>query len=273
MSKKLDKNVEGHCHLCGNWNELSYDHVPPKAAGNRNPVLRADFVRAMEVGLDGSIEDLDAEKEQQGAGYYSLCRECNKNMGIWYVEAYARWAKQAMESIAYAQHPRLVFFEYDIHPLRCLKQVLSMFFSINNEKLRELYPSLADFVMDKDSQDLPTDVEIFAYLTASQTLRYMGVTGQIRKDKGLEKIITLSELSFYPFGFVLCLKDSPAPDDRLFSINYFAQYRYNDRQKIYLRLHELPVLLALPGDYRSEAEIQANIVRAKLQTLGLVPPL
>lgn len=267
------KSVRGLCHLCGSLADLNYEHVPPKAAGNRDPVLRAGFVEAMGLGLDGSVREVAAEKEQAGAGYYSFCPECNKNMGLWYVPAYGEWTKQASKILSkFSASLRGTFFEFDISPLSCLKQIVAMFFAINTEKMRELYPDLAQLVLDKEAQGLPSGSDVYMYLVRGGVLRYMGVTGQIRKDKGIDKPILLSEISFPPFGFVLCLRDYPAPDERLHKINHFADYGYGAKHRVALHLHELPVHLPLPGDYRTKAEIRAHEDRERLRRLGLHPP-
>ena len=30
---------KGNCHLCGEFKELSFEHIPPKAAFNDRPIL------------------------------------------------------------------------------------------------------------------------------------------------------------------------------------------------------------------------------------------
>ena len=31
----------GHCHLCGQYGELTFEHIPPRGAYNKHPVLVA----------------------------------------------------------------------------------------------------------------------------------------------------------------------------------------------------------------------------------------
>ena len=64
-----------------------------------------------------------------------------------------------------------------------------------------------------------------------------------------------SEFTFPPFGFVLTF-NSPAPDERLTDITYFAdEYAYNQKRTIWLRLPVLPIYTFFPGDYRDRDQV------------------
>lgn len=253
---------------------MSYDHVPPKAAGNRYPVVRAAFEQA--ISLEPVETSGKRDIQQQGAGEYSMCRPCNTNMGLWYVPAYAKWCKQVMIFLMKSGGAPSLYYPYEIHPLRVIKQVASMFFSINNPRLREAQPELAEFVLNREKRYLSPEYGFYVYLTTSPRMRYLGLMAQVwvgrPEARGKRSQITvLTEMSHPPFGFVLTFEGSPPPDDRLYNISHFARYGYDDVDQIFLRLNTLPVVLAFPGDYRTPEEIVEQRLKSELRSLGLVP--
>lgn len=87
----MDKDKYGSCKLCGNTTALTYEHVPPKNAHNKN--------RFYIFPSDSSINDPFLEKpkgkpEQGGIGYYSLCESCNTKTGAWYGKSYIDFVNQ-----------------------------------------------------------------------------------------------------------------------------------------------------------------------------------
>jgi hypothetical protein len=56
------------CHVCGEHKKLSFEHVPPKAAFNANPILRAEFEKAL---ASENIDELRCKVHQRGSGAYT----------------------------------------------------------------------------------------------------------------------------------------------------------------------------------------------------------
>ena len=76
------KNKFGKCHLCGKYAELTFEHVPPKSANNKD---RAKLLTGKEIFDTKKLrtgESLRYINQQQGAGNYTLCKECNNNTGL-----------------------------------------------------------------------------------------------------------------------------------------------------------------------------------------------
>ena len=87
---------EGPCHLCGVHTRLSFEHVPPEAAFNRYPIVRATREQILspdEFSGEGGIV------EPRGSGAYTLCERCNSFTGGCYGAEYASWARQGFERI------------------------------------------------------------------------------------------------------------------------------------------------------------------------------
>ena len=71
---KLKKEREDVCNLCGQIKHLTWDHVPPKAAGNINEVN----VNTLFTGLP--TEDKYQKRYQSGIKFRTICDKCNNDI-------------------------------------------------------------------------------------------------------------------------------------------------------------------------------------------------
>jgi hypothetical protein len=249
----LAKAPEGNCHLCGKYGPLSFEHLPPRSAFNDQPVLLGSIDSVWDAGMDET--KVKGKIQQRGAGAYTLCGWCNSFTGRNYAPAFTAWCRQGMEIMYRASgRPSLIYMNY-LMPLSVLKQICTMFFSVNGPRFREKQPWLEHFVLDRESQALPDKYRIYAYFKGAGPLRSSGVAGWLRADSG--QMLALSEISFPPYGYVLCFDDvRPHPD--LYDITFFRRFRYGQFGVVNLRLPVLPTHLPLPGDYRSKEEIDSG---------------
>ena len=86
----MTKKVHGICCICGQETELTFEHIPPRAAFNHFSLKLYDFWGYL---LSNRTR---YNQLQKGAGMYSLCERCNNLTGEWYGAAYAEFAVQGM---------------------------------------------------------------------------------------------------------------------------------------------------------------------------------
>lgn len=240
----------GKCHLCGKVGELSFEHVPPRKAFNEKPVVKAKFDEVLGLGPDAQIK---GPVQQRGMGDYTLCLKCNNDTGSWYGRSFVDWCYQGLEILLKTNaKPTLIYLNY-LFPLRILKQIITMFFSVNGPGFGDANPALVKFVLNRDEYNLSPKYRFFVYYNTSGRFRYAGVSAMVNVYTG--KLWTLSEINFPPYGYVLTF-DSGPPDSRLFEITHFSKYRYNDHAVKALRLPVLPTHMWFPGDYRTKEEIE-----------------
>jgi hypothetical protein len=128
------KPVEGHCRVCGAYGQLSQEHVPPKRAFNGMPYIRLDLEQAMALGPD---EVPEGPKREGGIRFHTLCRQCNNDFGGWYARAFVEWCYQGMTILQRSDgRPRLVYAHH-VYPMRVIKQIITMFFSVNSDQFRK----------------------------------------------------------------------------------------------------------------------------------------
>lgn len=246
--------ILGTCHLCGSYTKLSFEHVPPKAAFNNRPVKRiiGDVLLRGRAALE-DMENMKGRTQQLGAGDYTLCERCNNDTGAWYGNAFAEWTWQGARILSLTEGQPSLYYNFQIFPLRVIKQVLCMFFSANGEKFREAQPELVRLILNREGHYLKPGIRIFTFFNPAPVIRQTGVVGQMNVYTGRRTV--MSEITFPPLGYLMTFNSEP-PDERLIDISFFAEYRYNDWKEITLRIPALPVYTYLPGDYRPREAFQ-----------------
>lgn len=248
------KKPEGNCHICGRYETLSFEHVPPNKAFNDKPVILKRMMDVINEGPDLDMTNKRGKIQQRGMGGYTLCGRCNNLTGTWYAKDYIDWAHQGMLLNMKSNGAGSVYYPFYIYPLRVIKQIITMFFSLNGDKFSTVNQELVDFVLNKERKYISPKYKIYAYLKGEGNIRSSGVVSKIDVLSGANRAEIFSELTFPPFGYVLCL-DSPPPDKRLVDITYFTRFSYNEWDIVYLKIDRLPTYMTFPGDYRTKREI------------------
>jgi len=136
-----------------------------------------------------------------------------------------------------------IIFEYAIQPLNILKQVLSMFMSIDTSDQLLHLEGLSNFILDKDSKALPDNLRVFIYHTTTKQVR--NGWGMARTEKGYH---TLGEITFPPFGIVYALNSEPTRND-FFEITDFKNFNFNQTAQARLSIPFLTPKTYIPGLY------------------------
>lgn len=220
MAKK--KKVEGNCAICGKYETLTFEHIPPKKAFNNSPI---------QVQLHEQLFDYESHKYQtfsrknNGFGRYTLCQKCNNLTGDWYARDYIEFASQGMENYKATDKGDIgVKGEYTFKPLNVLKQVIAIFLSADHNGSLQADKELIEFILNKEKVGLSKKYKVFIYSSVSKKKRLNGIQ-TIRTSKGA--FVNWSEFNFNPFGFVLAV-DSVPPNDYMVDISKFGDCRYND---------------------------------------------
>lgn len=242
------KSIRGICHICGIDGPLSEEHIPPKGAFNDQKM----YVGKPANGMPGGPDDIvDRKTVDGGVRMYTLCGNCNNNTGGWYARAFIDWCHKGKNILERSGgKPELVYC-YQIRPLRVLKQIATMFFSVVGPDFSKRVPDLVKFVLNKEERYLPPDFRFFAYYnvgTERDHLRYAAPIGILNIETREQSLF--SEITFSPFGYVMVLSNTTPPDRRLVEISHFAHYSYDAVRDIELPFAVLPTHFRLAGDYR-----------------------
>ena len=88
--------ITGECCICGTFGELTFEHVPPRAAFNDRRVFEAKLDSLLGGQWKPGTPITKGRYVQRGVGRHSLCGKCNNDTGTGYGQAYVDFARQAM---------------------------------------------------------------------------------------------------------------------------------------------------------------------------------
>lgn len=247
----------GHCHLCGGFGKLSFEHVPPESAFNNQKVVTPDAKKVFELRDLDQLKNLTGKQSQRGQGGYTLCERCNSLTGHWYGSNYAAWAYQGADYLRRSNGCKTqLAYPYHLLPLRVIKQIACMFFSVNSPQFREAHPELERFALNKEAKHLPPHIRIYVGYLWSDRSRAAGVTGSMQLDKtsGVTRMRVYSEISFPPFSYILSL-NSAAPEHDMLDITFFGNYGYDEFATLQLPIPMLSIYTPFPGDFRDRETV------------------
>ncbi|HEX8734781.1 MAG TPA: hypothetical protein VF721_05615 [Pyrinomonadaceae bacterium] len=243
---------EGFCRLCGNYGELTFEHIPPRKAFNDKGVL----LHSLNYISDASYQiakKIPQRRHNAGLGERSLCGKCNNLTGAWYGDAYVDWAKQGMSYLDIIEKSVSISLPFYIKPLNVLKQIVTMGLAMSSGSLINNY-ELRKFVLNIREKELPSEYLFYVYLTNKKsTARYMADSIQLDTHTGAMDFV-LAEVALPPFGVVILNfipdRKSSVTDDNLCFINHFSKYDYNVWTTVYLKIPVHRIWSPTPLDYR-----------------------
>jgi len=247
----------GHCHLCGAVGELSYEHVPPRKAFNDQRVLEAEISRLlMSTNFSEYISTDGARENQAGAGAWTLCHNCNNKTGSWYGGIYVEWARQGMRVFKSSSTNSIVTINFDVYPLRVLKQVLVMFASACAPGVFSANFELQKLIFNKYEQRVPEGMRLFVFMVhpSSFAARQSSVSSVVNLEEA-GKSYRFAEICFPPFGYILTFGSDPI-NKEIVDITYFEKYSFAERVQMTLSMPVLSINSHLPGDFRTMTEIE-----------------
>lgn len=247
---------EGNCRLCNKFGKLTFEHVPPKVSFNKT--TRYKLITFIDYAKKSNPfeQTTKGKVEQGGIGFYSLCKSCNNFLGTNYVPAYQLYINSFID---FAKKKEFNLFELTMHeftPLKVLKQIVSMFFSINGEAFSENNRDLAEFILSPISKNLPARFRVFNYINTEDQLRNLGVMalGNLTSSG----LIVASEIAFPPMGYLLTIDfKGQLPFHQ--EITSFAQYDLDENVNFDFKIYRLPTHLPHILDYRDKTTIQNSL--------------
>ena len=264
-------NKIGKCALCGKIEPLTFEHIPPKSAFNIRPVkpIKLHDKIGDSERLPWEIKGLQFSNLQKGMGKWSLCKECNSKTGTWYGTEYAEIAHVAYKAIKEYKtfdHPgnNYLLTLTGVHPLRFIKQVFSMFCSVNDPDDGR-FDEIREFVLVRDKYGIDIKkYKLCMYFTDSHFRKACGEMGIVRiLPDGSTDLVFMSEIAAAPLGFILYLDPSDSYPYSGFDITNCAAHKYDEMCDLKMPFIMYEVNTVFPEDYRSKKEIIENREKCK----------
>lgn len=252
------KRPFGKCALCGEECELTFEHIPPKKAFNSAPARPVSVSHIVKDNnrMPWDTSGLPYTNQQQGFGKYSLCEKCNNDTGTWYGDAYVEFVHIAHDIISRVPSSSNGAVRIkDIYPLRFIKQVISMFCSINDAD----NPTMADlreFVLDKNASGLnKSKYKICMYFTNSEIMKCAPLSILVFTNKSALEFVSVSEITARPLGFILYFNPAVNLKCDGIDITCFADCKYDEKADVMIPWRVNEVNDVFPTMYRTKREI------------------
>jgi hypothetical protein len=253
------------CRICRQRPADSFEHVPPRKALNDEATRVYGITDWLEA-PDGVLQG--GEIEQRGAGGIYLCQRCNNNTGSWYgkelVVAAASGASilrqtplDELDAKLKATWASVTFTQSETgpHPLRFIKQVVTMLLAISPIELSAKNPALGDFVMERTKTGLPDDYRFYLSLFAGPNARTVG--GGVKIDLERNRSDVVVEVAFPPFAYVMTIGSEPDAIPTA-EITDCVNVGYDQRADMELGLLVGFGHVPFPIDYRTKAMIERD---------------
>jgi len=267
-----NKRKIGICHICGQNKYLTFEHIPPEKAFNE---YKTYIYKGKQVIFRGDhkfpwdFSDIKGKHSQRGFGNFTLCEECNNNTGSWYGGKFIDFIFQSY--IIYNSNSNKKFIKetfYNIYPLAIIKQIISMFASINSPDFFEVNQDLRKFVLDKNEKYLNTKkYGLYVYFLKGPLHKFIGLSSRLNINTRLIRVVT--ELATMPLGFVLEIEPKPIYREEYnnFDILLFSNFNLSDSIDIHLEIPVLECNSYFPTDYRTREEIFNNYLKNKIEEI------
>ncbi len=279
----MSKMQVGKCRVCGRIRELSREHVPPQAAFNKG--LRRLYVGEQVLrnnSLPWKLDELKPTTYQNGIKFPTLCVQCNGDTANWYVKQFAYFITEARNSAIIAAEKKLLspgasvpLCFREIHPLEVLKEVVTMFASVNHPDFFDRNSRLRDFVLNPLLMGLPAEsYRIGAYIAEGKISKYNGVQSIFHLSTGSAR--TVSELTAPPLGFVLELNPDYSTHFPYWDITFFASsFHPGQAANISINVPVIENNTPFPLDHRSRLDVSLQAMRnssSPFDSRGFGPP-
>ena len=83
----------GRCRTCGAQTDMSFEHMPPSAAGSNVRARGANSLKILSSSQPRVFPNSGWFPSQRGMGAYVLCKTCNESFGRRYVNAYIEFVQ------------------------------------------------------------------------------------------------------------------------------------------------------------------------------------
>lgn len=198
----------GQCNLCGETADLTWDHVPPQACGNRSPTQHLGLTQF----LSGQ-ELAQGQISQNGNKYRTLCGHCNSTMGRLYDNQLAEFVLRVRDSI---ERPPLVGREIAIEcqPGAIARAVVGHLVAAQMPGPGSAFDGLAKQFLLDPTKALPSNLYFHTWIHVFDTTTVIRDSAILSNDDA----VVCQVLSFYPLGFIVT-QDSPLESVPGFSVD------------------------------------------------------
>ena len=261
----MNENTKKTCRICRSYSYLSKEHVPPKSAFNKGRIKLAGHSFVFDSNeLPWNLENAKGPIMQNGIYFQTICEKCNHRTNRDYVKAYSYFIKQIgyfLEKNTLKNKEKYTVPVRNIYPSLIIREVLSMFLTINGDGFSKKQKDFRKAVLNKKWNNLnPANFKIYIYLSAGEEIlsKYIGLSAVRNIYAEGFKFNIVSEITSFPVSFVLSLNREPLANDYLDITSWIFEYKSDTKKNFDLFLPAYESNIGFPLDHRSRKEITDN---------------
>ena len=260
-SVNLIRKRSGFCHICGAHTKMTYEHIPPRSAGNSQPERVADFRHAL-LNPHERFPKRGWHQQQRGVGLYVTCSDCNGKAGREYVPDYSNFVNSfgdgVVELLAESNFSedlrgiRISFKEVRIG--RVVRQALYMLVAASgSSNLINEYPCIRR-ILEGSVEPLANDLRVLLTVVQTNTMRHTPLHSWI--DYKQATFIVATEVAHFPFAWLLQI--GPTTESNMVVMNSYFEIPLDRRCDVTIESPVGHLVSPSPGDYRSETNIETE---------------
>lgn len=189
---KIKRDKQGKCNICGNNDNLTWDHVPPKKS------IIFDDVEIASVFNKYSEGKYPRELSQNGTKFRTICGKCNSELGTYYDVSFIEFIGEATSKI-FDGFPYEESITCKIQPVKIIKSLFGHLLAAKGDYENSLIDiEMRKFLLD-ESLWLPK-FNIFYWFHPYPNIEVMRDLA-ICKIGALNKPDVFSMLKMYPIAF------------------------------------------------------------------------
>jgi hypothetical protein len=269
-----EDDADAACRVCGTPEGLTFEHFPPRSAGNRGKIEMLGIDAWLRREDDGTTER--GRISQKGSGAYTLCGDCNNRAGRIYVPELVKWTGVGNAALAQLDprrydvrvDPAYADLEiHDVRPGRFMKQMATMLLAVSMGGVAQENSDLREYVRDPKAVGLSPRYQFYLALNAGPNARFNG--GSV--VAGGTEIVFAVELCFPPFSYVLSI-DEERPALESGNITNFVDLGIDQTANVEMTLPMGFCHTPLPLDLRSKVALEQDRARNEADAATLWVP-
>lgn len=248
MTKKIrfyaQKN--GCCNICGEFNDLTFDHVPPKGCvgiQNRNVALLTNILSC------GKLSKKNTRQFQNGLKFRSLCSKCNNTLlGVEYDPFLNDFASKVSNYVNLivkydVSLPKSTTIQINVQ--RVVRAIVGHLLAaqvredMSKPIVRAPYlDAIRDFFLNPCAP-IPKELEVYYWLYPSDIQVIILGSGVMDINNNKRKAIVGDFIKFYPIAFWVTW-DQPSVDLKLSSLCKNKDLQIDELVNITISTHNIP---------------------------------
>lgn len=251
---KIRGPKQGYCNICGNFSDLTYDHIPPKGCIEIKPVE----IRSLSQHFYGKKRK--AVISQNGVKFRTICSYCNnEQLGRQYDPELIKFTDEVTLFLKAKINEKLVFpgkQSFKVKPQKLIRSIvghiLAGFVPDDPKKKKEKapFPEALRYYFLHEKEPIPEYLSIFFWLYPAKNQILIKAFG-ITSIYDTKNFIAGSLIKFFPMAYLLVWKKPREIKINQYELGLNKNFSLDDSEIVKINFHAISRIdwPEKPGDH------------------------